>query len=226
MEILYLYIYSKTCLGWTVMSNHPSWMPTFLGMDHFWLKRTYREQVPSKCYHTNCSCNHCFHLLTATGTCFVVGFEFTKHLYRQFIWLVDLFDWYIKVCEKEGALLHWCHLYISRQLNIYWHCVTSVCSQISPSSMVQFAKHNNCFSLSVLSSLNTCIVNLSDWSIYLIDISKCARKRGHCRTGAIYTSADNWTSIGIAWLRFVHKSAPVQWLNLPSIIIAWNWTMQ
>ena len=52
--------------------------------------------------HINCSCNHCFHLLVATGTCFVIGFEFTKHLYNRLIRLFNLFDWYIKVHEGEG----------------------------------------------------------------------------------------------------------------------------
>ena len=59
--------------------------------------------------HRNCSCDCCFHLLAVTGTCFVVSFELTKYLY------------------------HW----FDRQLNIYGHCATSACSQISHSSFCQ-----------------------------------------------------------------------------------------
>ena len=31
-----------------------------------------------------------------------VDVESTKYLYRLFVWLINLFDWYIKVRENEG----------------------------------------------------------------------------------------------------------------------------
>ena len=157
--------------------------------------------------HINCSCYCCFHLLAATGTCIIVGFKFfTKYMLykkmgcnnavleikcRRLRWLGHnlrmpgdsipkvALRWTPPGKRKRGrpkmtwrqtVMAELREMGLSRMRfrpqprtgpcgeTLLWPCVPEGTKRISK-------------------KLNTCIVSLSHWSIYLIGISKCARMR-------------------------------------------------